>query len=512
MKLQRSVVATALALFALTGSACGDDDKPNGDGGGPRDSGRGDASTGDAGRATDAAARDGSTRADASSADACVGDCDPAGDIDAATDAGQLTPESGTDTPDSAAPGQADTGTDVAPDAGVTTCSPSAVAPTIPKLKLEAVPGVGTLDTLIFAAQPPGSSDWYLVQQRGTIRVLSGGVLQPDDFLDVSAQIAIAGDDERGLLGLAFAPDYAQSGKLYVMMTPTTGALRNHDVVLEYTRTGGVAASPKQILDLQESEINHNGGTLAFGPDGFLYVGTGDGGAACNTYAPGGPQDVSWPFGKILRLDPKAAPPYAAAGNPFASEGDPRVYHYGLRNPYRFAFDRATGDLYIGDVGQDSYEEFSFAASGTSGLNFGWPKREGSHADTCPGRMLRPGSTATDPIVDVDRRPGATGPFGDYKSAISGPVYRGSAIPELRGVYLFGDYVGTRMGALIQCGTTSPVTPILKNSNPNEPNAAAFSREAGLPPFSALTAIVEDGAGELYFVANRSRLLKVVAQ
>lgn len=394
-------------------------------------------------------------------------------------------------------------------------CDASA-APDVGKLALETV--VGGLDKVVYAAQPKGSSDWYLVQQTGTIRVFSNGALRPGNFLDLSSQIQLfsgAFDDERGLLGLAFPPDYAESGKFYVMLTPTTGADADSDMVLEFQRSANdpyvADATPtRTILKLEKSMLNHNGGHIVFGPDGMLYVGTGDGGGSCNDNKVGAPQDPSSPFGKILRLDPKAPAPHAAAGNPF--DGDAaRTLHYGLRNPYRFSFDRATGDLYIGDVGQDSYEEIDYVPAGAKGLNLGWAAFEGAHADTCRGRTLREGSTHTPPIVDIDRRRSATGPFSDYVSIIGGFVYRGSALPQLRGVYLFGDYTGQRMGALVQCGEqTSPITPILKNPDPNTPNAPAFKLPSGHPAFRQLTAIVEDNAGELYFVVNRTSLMKLV--
>lgn len=393
-------------------------------------------------------------------------------------------------------------------------CDASA-APDVGKLAL--APVVTGVDKLVYAAQPKGSSDWYLVLQTGQIRVFSGGQLRSGVFLDVSSQIQLSSgtfDDERGVISMAFPPDYATSGKFYIMMTATTGTNMNRDMVVEYKRSSDPyvadANSAKTILRLDASAVNHNGGHIVFGPDGMLYVGTGDGGGSCNSDKPGGSQDPASLFGKILRLDPNAAEPYAAAGNPLDGTAS-RVWHYGLRNPYSFTFDRGTGDLFIGDVGQDSYEEVDYVPAGTSGLNFGWPKWEGTHADTCQGRTMRAGDTHTPPITDMDRRQSATGPFRDYKSVVSGFVYRGSQVPQLRGVYLFGDYTGGKMGALMQCGAqTSPITVINKNPDPNAPNAPAFARQGNLPTFNALTAVVEDNDGELYFVANRNSLVKIV--
>lgn len=435
-------------------------------------------------------------------------------------DAGGTQPSPGKDA--GGGDGQPDAGKEPPP--GPTACD-ATKAPSIPPLALE--PVVTGLSKLTYAAQPPGSSDWYLLEQGGKVRVFKDGALLPDAFLDFGNEITAlmagfganeVGADERGLLGIAFAPDYESSGSFYVMLTPTAGSAAGRDSVREYKRSAAdpYKADPmwtKQLVQLPSSAFNHNGGHLTVGPDGMLYVGTGDGGGSCNSDKPGASQDSGSLFGKILRLDPKAAgPEYGAAGNPFASA--PAVLHIGLRNPYRFAFDRETGDLYIGDVGQDALEELSFAAKGSKGLNFGWPAFEGKTAtsQTCRPRNgnLQSGTTHTASIFDADRRV-RTGPYGDWISVIGGSAYRGKAIPGLRGTVIFGDYKGRRMVALQQCGDkTSPTVDILKNADPNQPNAAGFSRASGQPAFGDLTAIVEDNDGEIYFVANRDRLLKVV--
>ncbi|MET0340101.1 MAG: PQQ-dependent sugar dehydrogenase [Polyangiales bacterium] len=387
-------------------------------------------------------------------------------------------------------------------------------APIIPPLAVEAV--VSGLSGLVFAAQPPGSKDWYLVEQSGQIRVARAGAKTASTtFLDLSRQVRLEkAEDERGLLGLAFAPDYATSGKLYVMVT----VAGNVDAVYEYerSRSDPYVASPqptRTIVQLPQSAANHNGGHLTFGPDGLLYLATGDGGGSCNDDQPSAPQNTGTLFGKVLRLDPRLPAPHVPPDNPFVrGGGDPRVLHYGLRNPFRFSVDD-NGDLYVGDVGQDRYEEISFAPAGASGLNFGWPKYEGTHADPCGERPLKAGSRATPPIVEIDRQRSASGPFRDYESIIGGHVYRGRAIPSLAGTYLFGDYTGARLGAVMHCGTkTSAPSPILKNRDPNAPSTSALTRVGSTPALKALTAIVEDDDGELYFVANRSALLKLVAR
>jgi glucose/arabinose dehydrogenase len=405
-------------------------------------------------------------------------------------------------------------------------------------LGLETVVQSSKLNLLVYAAQPPGSADWYLVDALGFVYVFTGGALQTTPFLDVSAEVkdntyASLKYDERGLLSIAFPPDYATSGKFYVALTPTSTASEDHDLVLEYQRSGSnplVAdtSTRKAILDLSPGgqdgagynpnttgvDLNkyHNGSTVLFGPDGMLYLGLGDGGGECNSARPGVPQDIKSPYGKILRLDPKAAPPYAAAGNPFASNGDARVWQWGLRNPYRFGFDALTGDFYVGDVGQWGYEEIDFAPAGTSGLNFGWPDYEGPDAESCNTSVkIAAGATHTPPITSI-KHPTGTGASNLVYAIVGGRVYRGSAIPELYGAYLFGEYYANHdMRALYQCGsTTSAVRSIHKQCDPNLPNDACFVPVGNTPPLAEVAAVIQGNDGELYLPANNNTLLKIV--
>jgi glucose/arabinose dehydrogenase len=340
-----------------------------------------------------------------------------------------------------------------------------------------------------FAAQPPGSSDWYVVEQRGRIVILRGGAAVSPAFLDIRPAIG-TNLGERGLLSVAFHPDYEDNGRFFTMGTPGQGndgsyAATDEDRVVEWMRDPGdpdlaVGAKVRDIVALGVSEDNHNGGTIAFGPDGYLYVGTGDGGGGCESAQPGAVQDPTRLFGKILRLDVDAPAPFAAAGNPFAD--DPRVFHYGLRNPFRFGFDPLTHDLFIGDVGQDAYEEVSVAPAGAAGLNFGWPAFEGAAGGTCGSLPLGGPSPHTPPIVSIDRRPGSTSPFADYQSIIGGSVYRGAAIPGLQGVYLFADFLGDELGALRYCDgqTYGPVAvPLSQIPTPEGTLAAVTSFAQG---------------------------------
>jgi glucose/arabinose dehydrogenase len=407
-------------------------------------------------------------------------------------------------------------------DAGTLVCDP----PNLDGLALTTVVTGQGIETLASASQPPDSNDWYLVEQRGRILIFRDGVLLPTPFLDLQAEVGMIGQgyEDRGLVSLAFAPDYATSGLAYVVVTPMLGDDANRDLVLEYRRSDADPdqldpASRKKIVEIIGSISNnflrdiHNGGRAAFGPDGFLYVAMGDGGGvSCNDVERDEPQDIGSPFGKILRLDPRAEPPYAAAGNPFVRGGDPRVYHYGLRNPYSFNFDRGTGDLYIGDVGQNSYEEVDYAPRGVAGLNFGWAAFEGV-TNTCPDRPLRADATHTLPIFVADRRArNCTGNFCDWRAAVGGVLYRGTTLSQLQGVYLFGDYVGRRMVGIRRCGSSSSELQIIrKRCDVGFADELCFGATEGTPSFSSLTGIFEGNDGEIYMTANRDSLLKVVA-
>jgi len=418
-----------------------------------------------------------------------------------------------------AADEDASTGADE--DAGTLVCDP----PNLDGLGLATVVTGQGIETLASATQAPNANDWYLVEQRGRILILRDGVLLPTPFLDLQAEVGMIGQgyEDRGLVSLAFAPDYATSGLVYIVFTPMEGDDANRDLVLEYRRSDADPdqldpASRKKIVEILGSISNnflrdiHNGGRATFGPDGFLYIAMGDGGGvSCNDVERDEPQDIGSPFGKILRLDPRGEPPYGAPGNPFTRGGDPRVYHYGLRNPYNFNFDRGTGDLYIGDVGQNSYEEFDYAPSGVAGLNFGWAAFEGV-TNTCPDRPLRADAKHTPPFFVADRRArGCSGEFCDWRASVGGTVYRGTTIPQLQGVYLFGDYVGRRMVGMRRCGATGSEPRIIrKRCDVGFADELCFQAVDGTPPFSSLTGIFEGNDGEIYLTANRDTLLKVV--
>lgn len=398
----------------------------------------------------------------------------------------------------------------------------------------------GVSTPIAFADPDDGRNRRLIATQEGAILMWDAvnREILPTFFLDLRDEMGgpVLAGGERGLLSLALDPDYANTGEFYVYYTAaSSGPGSTGDIVVaRYTRSAGNpdvgdAGSAETILVVEHSSAsNHNGGWLAFGPDGFLYITTGDGGGGCdsNQGTGGDGQRSDTLLGKMLRIDVRGVDGSAGVAddcgvepgdygipstNPFIGQEPAcdEVWALGLRNPFRFSFDRATGDLYLGDVGQNSYEEIDYAPSGVAGLNFGWARFEGVTAN-CP-HPLRSGSTHTPPIFVADRFRGATGLYADYNAMIGGVVYRGSTLPELQGVYVFGDYVGKRMASLRQCGSeTSPVTPILKRCDINEPNSACLESLNGAPAFSELRAVVEDHAGELYVVANGNSLLKVV--
>ena len=281
-----------------------------------------------------------------------------------------------------------------------------------------------------------GDGRLYVVEQAGTVRVLQNDTLAAQPFLDLRGHVSSGG--ERGLLGLAFPPDYVSSGRFYVDYTD-----RNGDSVLaRFTRPEGAGgadpASGTTLMRVRQPYANHNGGNLVFGPDGFLYWGLGDGGSGGDPQGNG--QDPQTLLATILRLDVSGDGALPAPGNPFLDRTDarPEVWLYGLRNPWRFSFDRATGDLYIGDVGQNAFEEIDYLpAAAQGGQNLGWNVMEGDHCYRPPQGCDAGGLTA--PIVTYPH----DAAWGN--SVTGGYVYRGEVLPALQGAYLFADFGSGRV-------------------------------------------------------------------
>jgi glucose/arabinose dehydrogenase len=279
----------------------------------------------------------------------------------------------------------------------------------------------------VYATPAPGEPDsLYVVEQAGVIRVLTGGKIRPTPFLDIRSQVLSGG--EQGLLSVAFDPAYKQTRRFFVDYTDRNGDTH----VVEYRSNGtrALPSSSKQRLFVKDFAPNHNGGQLQFGPDGRLYWGNGDGGGAGD---PGGNgQSLARPFAKIMRLNINAKTPRWT------------LVAYGLRNPWRFSFDRANGDLYIGDVGQDAWEEIDYLRHGTQAVaNFGWNRYEGKHVYDGITKMLTRG-VYHPPVVEY--------PHSDGCSVTGGYVYRGTKIPSIVGRYFYGDYCSGLVWSLKMSG------------------------------------------------------------
>ena len=331
-----------------------------------------------------------------------------------------------------------------------------------------------------------GSGRLFVVEQPGTVRVYDPerGLL-PEPFLDVRAEVLFGG--ERGLLGLALHPQFAHNGRLFVNYTRRPDGAT---VVAEYrvSPNDPDRADPQSgrtILIVEQPFPNHNGGQLRFGPDGLLYVGLGDGGAAGDPLGHG--QNPSTLLGALLRIDIDSASPYAIpADNPFVGRADarPEIWAYGLRNPWRFSFDRCDGRLFLADVGQDRWEEVNLVRRGG---NYGWNVMEGAHC-------FRP------PVGC--RTEGLELPIAEYPTAlgcaiVGGFVYRGTRLPQLIGRYVFGDFCSGRIWALTPLG-------------PDAQRAEDWRMDELLDTTLNISAFGEDADGELYALDLKGAVYRLV--
>ena len=354
-------------------------------------------------------------------------------------------------------------------------------------LDLELV--VTELERPLFVTAPGDGTDrLFVLEQPGRIRIVQDGQLLPAPFLEIEAQVEDGGN-EQGLLGMAFAPDYAGSGLFFINYTNSDG-----DTIISRWTVSATDANLADetsefiVMEIAQPARNHNGGMLLFGPDGYLYIGTGDGGGANDRYENG--QNPETLLGKMLRVDvlsPLEEPYTIPPDNPWIemdwirSDGttvDVRdeIWAVGLRHPWRYSFDRVTGDLWIGDVGQGQYEEVNFSAATAraeqpiSALNFGWPIAEGLHCFADPDECSQEG--LIQPVAEYEH----TG----HCSVTGGYVYRGRAYPALEGVYLFGDYCSGTVWATVPNG----------NGDWTTSEAAQFDVR--------ISSFGEDAAGELY--------------
>jgi len=372
---------------------------------------------------------------------------------------------------------------------GLSACAPK--APSTPKPVAPqpvTTVTVGTSPTDIGGFEKPtnivapddGSDRMFVTEQTGVIRVVKKGVLSKTPALDIKSRVGSG--SELGLLGLAFPPKFADKGYAYIYFT-------DKSMVSRFYRIRMSASDPdtfdpktmQEILSVQQPFPNHNGGQLAFGPDGYLYIGLGDGGSGGD---PGNrAQDLSTVLGKILRIDVEStpdAPGYKVpADNPFAklspssamtkSTAKPEIWAYGLRNPWRFSFDSKSGDLWIADVGQSQWEEIDYVAAGSKGgMNFGWNLYEGGDPFKATSKTL---AGYVWPVFAYTHRQGI--------SVTGGYVYNGSAYPGMRGLYVFGDYGSGNIWTIRHEGTT-------------------FAENLARKTFYKISTFGVDGSGELW--------------
>ena len=347
-------------------------------------------------------------------------------------------------------------------------------------------------DPVYITAAPDDPRRLYVLERAGGIRLLRDGQRLADEFLDMTPNVR-SGNQEQGLLSLAFAPDYATSGKLYVYYTaPRPGDGGGSIITVdEYTRSADPdradPASRRNVIQIDHpTNGNHNGGQLMFGPDGFLYIATGDGGSGDDP--PNNAQNKNSLLGKVLRIDPRGGSPYAIPpGNPFAAAGDnarDEVYAYGLRNPFRASFDRQTGDLTIGDVGQNRAEEIDFSPRGTDvGANYGWRCFEGFQrtSNACDATMT---AGHVEPVLEQDRPTG-------FCALIGGYVVRDPALTDVAGRYLYGDNC--------EAGLRSAVL---------EKPRARDDKPVGLS-ISGLSSFGEDSCGHVYATSLRGPVYRL---
>jgi glucose/arabinose dehydrogenase len=398
----------------------------------------------------------------AASPDASLAGASPSATASAGATASDPTPAVATDPPPSQVPGEP------------------------PGLALDVI-AEGLDSPLDIAVRPDDPSTLYIVEQGGRVRVVRDGTLREAPLLDIADRVTAGG--EQGLLGLAFHPDAADD-RLFVYYTASDG----DQVVSSFRAPSGpdAAADPgseARLMVMDDPFGNHNGGGLAFGPDGYLYIATGDGGGGGDPLGSG--RDLASLLGKVLRIDIDVAsgadPPYAIpADNPYAgdAQAQPETWASGLRNPWRIRFDSATGDLWMGDVGQGDWEEIDVARDGVGGLDFGWNVMEGTHcfqpSDGCSTDGL------TLPVTEYGHDLGC--------SVTGGTVYRGTAWPALQGFYVFSDYCSGLFWA-IPADAQPTVQPVVV-------------LESG----RSISAIAEDGQGELVATDLRSgELLRISA-
>ena len=349
------------------------------------------------------------------------------------------------------------------------------------ELRLEEV--ASGLAAPLFLTAPRGDARLFVVEQPGRIRVVEDGQLLPTPFLDLTDRVSSGG--ERGLLGLAFHPSYSTNGFLYVDYTDRAGDTRVERYrVSASDRNRADPASARLVLAVAQPFPNHNGGQVAFGPDGKLYVAMGDGGSGGDPQGNG--QNRGSLLGKLLRLDVDAGDPYAVPrDNPFVGVAGARgeVWAYGLRNPWRFAFDREGGTLYVADVGQNEWEEVNAVGATAAGVNYGWVTMEGAHCFRPASGCSQAGLTL--PVLEY--------PHAEGCSVTGGYVYRGSRIPAIQGHYFYSDFCRGWVRSFRFSG-----------------GQVADRKEWSLGSVGNVLSFGEDASGELYVLSSNGRVYRIV--
>jgi glucose/arabinose dehydrogenase len=330
-----------------------------------------------------------------------------------------------------------------------------------------------------------GSDRLFVLEQPGVIRLVKDGQLVQRPFLDIRDRVGSQAS-EQGLLGLAFHPDYSQNGYFFVNYTDRSGDTSISRFRVSADPDLADPATEQRLLSISQPFGNHNGGVVKFGPDGYLYLGLGDGGSGGDPRGFG--QSLNTLLGKILRIDIDTESSYKIPeSNPFANGGgEPEIWAYGLRNPWRLSFDRLTGDMYIADVGQNAWEEVNFQpASSPGGENYGWNIMEGL---VCFGSASCNTDGLVMPVhVYPTRQEGNCSVTGGY-------VYRGSRLPEFYGIYIFGDYCSGRVWGLLP------------------ENGDAWDHTLLFETGASLTSFGEDEDGEIYLVNHRNEILRLEAR
>jgi len=344
------------------------------------------------------------------------------------------------------------------------------------------------LTSPVYLTAPKNDPRLFVVEQPGRIRVVKNGALLAAPFLDLTSRVVSGG--ERGLLSMAFDPAYATNGRFYVYYTGAQGDIFVDRFTVSSNPDVANTTSDRVITIQHRANSNHNGGLLLFGPDGMLYLGTGDGGGAGDV--PNNAQNTDVLLGKILRLDVTTLPYTIPAGNPFVGQaGADEIWAYGLRNPWRFAFDAppdgTSPKLYVADVGQGAREEVNVVDASSSGRNYGWRLMEGTQCYNPSSGCNQAGLTL--PIVEYDH--GQTGGC----SITGGFVYRGAAIPEVHGHYFYSDYCSGWLRSFRLSG-----------------GAAVDQRDWPIGDIDNVTSFGLDGAGELYILSANGRAYRLVKQ